>query len=173
MENLISIEIEKTTNELIELISSTNAELFNGIPFEGSWTVAQVGEHLLKSYGLIEALENGPVKQTERLPGKEIDHVRKIFLDFNAKYKSAETLLPTNGPIEREKLLNGLQKRILQIKEVIQTKDLAETCIGIPFKGIGELTRMEWLHVILFHTQRHIHQIKNILTSLEPITNSE
>lgn len=169
----ISVEFEKTSDELIQLIVSTNDEQFNEIPFEGRWSVAQVGDHLLKSYGLIEALSDGPVKQTERLPEKEIELVKKIFLDINAKYKSAETLLPTNETIEKEKLLSGLQKRISQIKEVIQTKDLAETCVGLPFKGIGELTRIEWLHVILYHTQRHIHQMKNILRSLQTIVNKE
>ncbi|MEO6838369.1 MAG: DinB family protein [Ginsengibacter sp.] len=167
MENVIEIKLEKTSNELVQLISSTNEFQFNEIPFEGSWSVSQVGDHLLKSYGLVEVLNDGPVRKTERLPGKEIEQVKKIFLDFDAKYKSAEALLPTNEPIKKEELLSDLQKRISQIKELIQTKDLTETCIGIPFKGIGELTRMEWLHVILFHTQRHIHQIKNIIKSFE------
>ncbi|HUZ61986.1 MAG TPA: SRPBCC domain-containing protein [Hanamia sp.] len=169
----ISVEFGKTSDELIQLIVSTNEDHFNEIPFEGSWSAAQVGDHLLKSYGLVEVLSDGPVKQTERLPEKEIEQVKKIFLDFNAKYKSAETLLPTNESIEKEKLLSGLQKRISQIKEVIQTKDLTETCVGLPFNGIGELTRIEWLHVILFHTQRHIHQMKNILRSLQTIVNKE
>lgn len=173
MKNVIGAEIEKTTDELIKLISSSNEEQFNEIPLEGSWTIAQVAEHLLKSYGLIEALNFGPARHTERLPEKEAEQIKKIFLDFNAKYKSAETLLPSDEPIEKEKLLSDLQKRISQIKEVIQTKDLTETCIGLPFKGIGELTRMEWLHVILFHTQRHIHQIKNISKSLEIIVSGE
>jgi len=173
MKALINIEIEKTTNELIQLIVSTNDYQFNEIPVAGSWSVAQVGVHLLKSYGLVEKLSDGPVKKTERLPGVEIEKVKNIFLNFDAKYQSAEALLPTNERIEKGKLLSDLQKRISQMKEVIQTKDLTETCIGLPFKGIGELTRMEWLHVILFHTQRHIHQIKTILKSLETIVNGE
>src|SRR6185312_11682582 len=97
----ISIGFEETSDELIQLISSTNDEQFNEIPFEGSWTIAQIGEHLLKSYGLIEALNFGPVRYAERSPEKEIETVKKIFLDFDAKYKSAEALLPTNEPIEK------------------------------------------------------------------------
>ena len=162
----VSIEIKRTTNELIRLISATNEEQFNGIPFEGSWCVAQVGDHLLKSYGLVEAL-NRAAEKTERLPDKEIEKVKKVFLDFEAKYKSAENILPTNEPIEKERLLKALQKRIGEIIEVIQTKELTVTCVGLPFKGIGELTRLEWVYVILFHTQRHIHQMKNILKSLQ------
>ncbi len=171
METVISIEIRKTTDELIQLISLTTDKQFNEIPFEGSWTLAQVGSHLLKSYRLAEALETGPVTSTQRSPDKEIEKIKKIFLDFNAKYKSAEALLPTDEPIEKEKILSGLQERISKINEVIQTKDLTETCIGMPFKGIGELTRIEWLGVILFHTQRHIDQMKTILKSLKLISN--
>lgn len=168
MKNAIKTAIKNTTDELIGLISLVNEEQFNKIPFEGSWSIAQVGDHLLKSYGLADVLNYGPVKQAERLPGKEIEQIKKIFLDFNSKYISAETLLPTNEPIEKEKLLNALKKRISQIEEVIQTKDLTETCEGIPFKGIGELTRLEWLYVILYHTQRHIRQAKIIEELLKP-----
>lgn len=169
MKEEIKIAIENTTGQLIELISSANEQQFNEIPFEGSWSVGQVCHHLLKSYGLADVLKSGPAKPTERLPGKEIEQVKKIFLDFNSKYISAETLLPTEERIEKEKLLNSLQKRILQIEEVIETKDLTETCVGIPFKGIGELTRLEWLYVILYHTQRHIRQAK----SIEKLLNSQ
>jgi len=169
MKEEIKTEIENTTGELTGLISSVNEEQFNEIPFEGSWSVAQVCEHLLKSYGLADALKPGPVRQAERLPGKEIELIKKIFLDFNSKYISAETLLPTDEPIEKEKLLKALQKRIAQIEEVIQTKNLTEICVGIPFKGIGELTRLEWLYVILYHTQRHIRQAK----SIEKLLNSQ
>ena len=68
MKNVIGIKFETTTNELIQLISSTNDEQYNEIPFEGSWSFVQVGDHLLKSYGLVEVLKNGPVRKTEKLP---------------------------------------------------------------------------------------------------------
>lgn len=173
MHNEIKSGIEKASNELIELISSANDEQFNEMPSEESWSVAQVGGHLLKSYALVDFLKDGKTMQAERSAGKEIEEIKKIFLDFNAKYISAESLRPADLPIQKEELLKGLQMRILQMQELIQTKDLTEICIGRPFPGIGELSRLEWLYVILYHTQRHIHQIKNILESMNTILNNK
>ncbi|MDP4283894.1 MAG: DinB family protein [Bacteroidota bacterium] len=166
MKAIISIEIEKTANELTQLISSTNEEQFNKIPFEGSWSIAQVGDHLLKSYGAVEIL-NGPVTKTGRSPGEKIEMIKETFLNFDKKYQSDKSILPKNRLVDKEILLSELKNRIAQIQEVIRTKDLSETCAGFALPAFGEFTRLEWLSLILYHTQRHIHQIKNILKPLE------
>jgi hypothetical protein len=163
----VSIEIGKTTDELIQLISSTNEEQFNKIPFDGSWTIAQVGDHLLKSYGAVEIL-NGLVTKTERSPGEKIERIKEIFLDFDKKYQSDKSILPANAFIDKEIVLSELRIRIAQIHDVIRTKDLSGTCASVALPFFGEFTRLEWLSLILYHTQRHIHQMKNILKSLGP-----
>ena len=168
MEADIFYEIEKTTGELIEIISPLSQEELNEIPFQGSWTAAQVGGHLLKSYGVVEIL-NGPLAKTKRRPGEKIEKIKAVFLNFGTKFKSSEMILPSNDVIDKEILLNFLHKRIAQIREVIQTKDLSETCESIAVPGFGVLTRLEWIHLILYHTQRHIHQLKNILKLIETI----
>jgi hypothetical protein len=39
-------------------------------------------------------------------------------------------------------------------------------CMEFDFPGFGHLTRYEWLKFIVFHTQRHIHQLKQIKNAL-------
>ena len=42
-------DVNKTFTELAEIISSFNEDQINLIPFEGSWTAGQVGEHIILS----------------------------------------------------------------------------------------------------------------------------
>jgi uncharacterized damage-inducible protein DinB len=57
-------EFEAATNAYIDLVAALSQEEINIVPFAGSWTAAQVTEHLCKSdNAMIQAL-NGPVEPT-------------------------------------------------------------------------------------------------------------
>jgi hypothetical protein len=170
METQISNELKKTFDELIQLISSASEKELNEVPFEESWTAAQVAEHLLKSYGIIDIL-NAPQTKTERSPFEKVELLRSIFLNFDIKVKSGPSLFPSDDVINKEELLNTLEKRIAEINEIIRTKDLSELCESINAPRFGTMTKLEWLHLILYHTQRHNRQIKNIFQHLKTKNN--
>jgi hypothetical protein len=48
----------------------------------------------------------------------------------------------------------------------VQTLDLTSTCLEFELPGFGKFTRMEWGNFILYHSQRHIHQMKNIMRKI-------
>ncbi|MGN6195008.1 MAG: DinB family protein [Ginsengibacter sp.] len=166
MDIAIFREIEHATDELIDLLSSSNEKELNEIPFEGSWTAAQVAEHLLKSYGIVEILK-APQTKTERLPDEKAELLKSVFLNFSQKVKSAAAILPSDDFIKKEELISALNKKVSEIKEIIQTQDLSEICESIALPMFGALTKLEWLYLILYHIQRHIHQIKNIFQTLK------
>lgn len=160
----------ETSEQLLELISAAGEKELNEIPFPQSWTAAQVGEHLLKSYGIVEILKSSQTK-TERPADEKVEQLKGFFLNFNLKAKTAAAILPSNDFIDKENLISSLKKRIAEIKEVIQTKDLSEICETVTLPVFGALTRAEWLHLIVYHTQRHIHQVNNIFQTLKTKSN--
>lgn len=166
MEKKFFNDLKKTTNELLDLVSSASEKALNEIPFEGSWSAAQIAEHLLKSYGIVELLKN-PQAKTERIADEKVELLKSVFLNFNQKAKSAAAILPSDNFINKENLLRSLKKRIAEIEEVIQTKDLSETCKSVSPPVFETMTKLEWLHLILYHTQRHNRQIKNIFQHLK------
>jgi hypothetical protein len=155
----------KTSDELLQLIFRANEKELNEIPFEKSWTAAQVAEHLLKSYGIVEVLKASQTK-SKRAADEKVAQLKDFFLNFNLKANAAPAILPSENQIDKEKLLDSLKSRIEEIKEVIKTKDLSEVCETVALPVFGSLTKVEWLYLVFFHTQRHIHQIKNILKIL-------
>ncbi len=150
---------DKTTSELIDLISSFSETQINEIPSAGSWTAAQVAEHLTKSnIGIIRSL-----KKEGRLPGRDpdagVEQLKKTFLDFDKKLQSPEFILPTQDIYQKKLVIDNLWISIAQLKELSNEVNLFEM-ISHPI--FGDVTKLELLHFVVYHTQRHIHQLKNI-----------
>lgn len=154
-------KLEPTFKELIEILSSLTEEQLNTIPFKGSWTAAQVGDHLLQSYGVAETM-NGKVARTERPADANVKQIEAIFLDFSTKLQSPEFIIPTNDHINKEKLIKDLSGKAGEILHTVKTQDLTLTCLDFELPGTGTLTRLEWACFVYCHTARHIHQLKKI-----------
>ena len=54
--------------------------------------------------------------------------------------------------------------------EGIRLLDLSATCLDFEMPGIGALTRLEWLWFYVWHTQRHLRQVKNIYAAITLVT---
>ncbi|SFD74956.1 DinB superfamily protein [Chitinophaga sp. CF118] len=155
-------EFESIAAELFEVLSSFTEEDINTIPFEGSWTAGQVGEHIYKSASGISHSLQGEVKQTDRDPGQKIEAIRDVFLNFDLKFTSPEFIRPSELPHDKTLLLRCLKIIMEEIRQQAQTQDLTAICLQSVLPGFGDLTRLELNYFIIFHTQRHIHQLKKI-----------
>ncbi len=156
---------DSATKILVQQLSSLNDEQLNAVPFEGSWTAGQLGNHLYKSYNVMDVL-NGNVEETDRNPVAKLAEIEKTFKDFTIKMKSPEMVLPTTEHIDKERLLSSLKERIEPQREAIKTMDLSKTCLDAEIPGGGPFTRQEWLGFNTIHTERHNHQLKNIIDAL-------
>ncbi len=167
MQNEISEEFKKTSTKLIQHLSSLTDEQFNKVPFEGSWTAAQIGEHLHKSYNVADLLY-GPVKTTERDPAQKVKSIKEALLNFNTKMISPDFIQPENKEYDKNIMVNALKESIYKITNAADTLKPEETCTGFALPGLGEMKRMEWFYFIIYHTQRHVYQLENILQKLNP-----
>ena len=159
-ENLSS-SLDTTTSELIRLISSFSETQINEIPSAGSWTAAQVAEHITKSnIGIIKSLKKEG-RSADRAPDAGITGLRKTFLDFDTKLRSPEFILPGQDIYQKKLVIDNLQISIAELKELSGHVNLFEM-ISHPI--FGEITKLELLHFVVYHTQRHIHQLQNIFT---------
>jgi hypothetical protein len=156
-------EFETVTNAYINLVTTLNQDEINTVPFTGSWTAAQVTEHLCKSdSAMIQAL-NGPVQPTNRPPDAGVNKIRSIFLDFSTKLPAPDFIIPEPGTHDKDSLIGAFKSGREQIGKAIQTLDLSATC-HMPI--FGKPTRLELIAFIIFHTQRHTNQVKNISDKL-------
>jgi hypothetical protein len=155
-------ELEQTTRDLLQAIAAFDQQTLNIVPFEGSWTAGQVSEHLLKAESGIPEVLTGPVMSATRPIDQMVPMIESVFLDFTTKMKTPEFILPSDGPHDRQVLLNGFEFVRITMQKLASTQDLTQVCTSFPFPQMGELTRWEWLNFALCHSKRHTRQLKNI-----------
>ncbi len=159
-------ELEEALGETISLLSSAEEAQLNAVPFEGSWTAAQTGIHLLKSGMGIDKLFIAPAPVTERAPDENAEELKSIFLDFSKKFDSPEFIMPEDKQYNKEEvlyLLKELKPSIIEALNNTDLKEVPELPDWNPFKGH---TKLELAYFMTYHTQRHNHQIKNILKTV-------
>jgi hypothetical protein len=153
-------EYTSTYRELLHLLSAFSQEQLNTVPFEGSWTAAQVGQHLLK--GTIADAVDGPGVPTHRAPDEKEAIIEGIFLDFTTKLQSPDFVFPEAKEYDKQRLLHAMEATVSRTEKAIQTQDLSMTYAEFDFPQIGPLTRLEWVCFGVAHAKRHIRQLKNI-----------
>lgn len=162
----ISAELLTVKEDLLKIVSDFKQEQFNKVPFKDSWTAGQVTEHVYKSVNGVPALLNNEALPTQRDPEQHVGQLHTMFLDFNTKMKSPEFILPSDEPKDKDELTRLLDENFTGIIEAAKTQDPTQTIQGFEFPGSGPVTRIELLNFISVHTQRHIHQLKNICAAV-------
>lgn len=156
--------IDAASAEFFKIASSVDERIMNIVPFEDSWTIAQLATHVKKSNRAIaQGLQmNGT--SCERDADERTEELKEIFLNFRAKYQSPDFIIPEKKEYKKELVIEQLKNSIEQLKELRSKTNLAEI-INLPV--FGEITKLEILFFVLYHTQRHLHQLKNILSILQ------
>lgn len=157
-------EFADTYKAFLNAAKSFDEEEINQVPFENSWTAAQVLIHVTKSnYGIAKAMKLEGTK-VDRDTDSRVDELRKTFLDYTVKFKSPEFIIPPDGAQDRNKIIEDFERSVEQIKEAGKTANLTEAIKHVAF---GEITKLELLHFVLFHMQRHTRQLRNILSHIK------
>ncbi|NQX39767.1 DinB superfamily protein [Pedobacter steynii] len=163
----IAKEMEETMTALSALLSSFSQEEINRVPFEGSWTAGQVARHLmLSNSGFLEILF-GPDKEADRPVDQKVEQVKADFLNFTTKMQSPDFVLPKAMIYDKTALLDALEDIKAKFAVVINTLDLSKICMAFELPGYGYFTRWEAIYFVIYHNQRHSHQLGNIFQKLK------
>ena len=160
--------LDVASSEFLELISSADASIINRIPFKDSWTAAQLVVHVTKSNLHIAKSLRLKGKIIERDPAERAPELEEIFLNFSVKLKSPEFILPIDTWYPKEEVVRDFMQSTKQLKEERNHVNLSE---AISHSAFGKITKLELLYFVRYHTERHLHQLKNILTHLSHLEN--
>jgi len=149
---------------LLHLVNSFSEKGFNTIPFEDSWTAAQVIDHITKSNKSITQALSLEGKPADRNADKRTPELAKIFLDFKTKLKSPDFILPTRDNYQKASSIAALGSSITQLIKAAWNTSLDD---AIEHQAFGKITKLELLYFVLYHTQRHTHQLQHIYEIVE------
>ena len=156
--------INMVAMQMAGFVMSLNEEQINTVPYKDSWTAAQLIQHIIKSItGMAEAIGKS-TKPANREITKRIIELKQTFLDVTLTMQSPEGIVPEQKNYIKNDLIKELQNCLKQLKEVTSKADVSELAEGLP---LGSITKLEILHFILYHTQRHLYQMKKIADALK------
>jgi hypothetical protein len=168
MNNDIVADCLRAMNELEKAFLMVDPAKINTIPFEGSWTAAQVADHILKSVeGLGEMVARGRTVPTDRDPAQQVQGIRDMFLDFETKMKSPDFVLPTEEPLDQTSLLKRMEQVRARLALDIIKLDLTLSCTDFALPGSGIMTRLEWMNFFEVHATRHTRQMQKVAKALK------
>jgi hypothetical protein len=156
--------IDETVSQLVSLLASLNENEINQIPYEGSWTAGQVVRHITKSTDGMAKAMLADAKPADRDSTANVPHLKKIFLDFLNKLKSPDFILPEEEMYTPQKSIAELNQSFERLKENVPKANLNDLVEGLPF---GPTTKLELVHFVLFHTERHLHQLRKVCAAVK------
>ncbi len=161
--NKILSETSVAISELSNLMTAVEKDKVNTIPYEGSWTAPQLLRHVSKSVRRMAKALQMEAKPAKRNPEERIEGLKNVFLDFSKKLKQPDFLIPEEQFYEKQTAIDELNKSFSEYKGKAMNANLDELVEGLP---LGPITKLEITYFVLFHTQRHLHQMKKICEAL-------
>ena len=155
-------EVNDTMEKAVAIFSGIAEGKINQVPFEKSWTAAQVMKHLVMSNGGFEEIMRGSVTDSGRDQAQNVALIQSIFLDFTTKMKSPGFIVPPDELYDKTALLTAFVDIKNKLVNNIDTQDLSKLCTAFKLPQLGFLTRLEAIHFVVCHTKRHTHQLQQI-----------
>lgn len=162
-ENVIDL-INNKAKQITDAFKTADNDDINSAPFTGSWTPAQVMNHLTKSNLSIAKAMSFEGSEAHRGADKRVPELRQMFLDYSVKYKSSEFIKPEEGLYDKQLCINAFKHAIETLNESAAAANVTD---AISHPAFGEITKLELLHFTVFHLQRHLRQLNIMLLALQ------
>ena len=102
-------------------------------------------------------------KAAERDPAERVQQLKDIFLNYATKFNSPDFIVPDNRVYDKQETINDLTRSFSKFKDSTENANLKSLVEGLPF---GPVTKWEILHFVLYHSTRHLDQLKRIVADL-------
>lgn len=158
--------LDESTNSTLNLVRSISAQqLAYQVP--GKWNILQTLEHICMTEKLVHGLLKRPSQiaaETTELVGD--DKLKRLLVDLRARKLEAPGMLLPKGQLTS---ISGFEFVFVStrklLKENLLSGDIVIDNRVHKHPVIGEMTISDWLNFTLQHTQRHLEQLKDILSS--------
>jgi DinB superfamily len=156
--------IHEPISGMLDLMSQLDNKKVNTVPYKNSWTAGMLFRHVSKSLNAMSKAMRMDGRPAGRDEAEKIPELKKTFLDFSSKMKSPEFIVPEEGLYEKQAICDELNNSFEHLKQSTAHAELPDLVEGLP---LGAITKLEILHFVLYHTQRHLNQMKKICEALK------
>ena len=153
-------DLDASTRILIKELSDFSDHLFFQRPADGSWSAGEIAEHVL----LLETKANEGM-HTARAGNRPFDlkiiPMRDGLKEDEKKYTAPSMVIPKGESKNKEALLDALVQQREVLKNMIRQMDLS-LITEFRHPVIGSMSRLEWVYFHIYHTERHVRQLRSL-----------
>ncbi|KAA2240161.1 DinB family protein [Chitinophaga agrisoli] len=161
-------DLDNNSRLFLDILDTIPADKLQQKNARTEWSIMECAEHLLITEQQVAKTLQHPSRPVEgREPDSKIAQIDKSFLEFDKR------LLYVPDPDTMEgafKDVAGFSQAFRHnrnlIKAALAQAPLDEECRGAEHPLFGHMTRLEWAHYVISHTERHLQQINRIEASL-------
>lgn len=170
---MIDIHILKADSQaniqyLRDSLDTVNKELYKTHHEEGKWSIQQILEHLSVTERGVLMMGNGQTTETNRDPNMIIHQIRDFLGDQSDKRTAPAPVRPPGEDKSMIKFLDLILETRHAFIEQGESKGWHQILDQFSHPISGAMTRLEWLYFHIYHTERHLHQIKLIMQNPKP-----
>jgi DinB superfamily len=163
---------------LQEKIQANTIELFNSFnnldqtslelkPGENVWSILEILEHVfLIDKAVLKALTApAPIEETDKTPNELFGEqkIHKLLVERrNFKVPAPDFSNPSGRFTTIEDAKQNINSIIDRIVNHINSNTITEETHTIKHLVLGEMTKIDWVHFLISHTNRHILQIEEV-----------
>ncbi len=159
-------ELLENTVYLVATLSNVREADIDRKPSSLAWSPAEIAEHLVILEALAIRILQGRTKPVEDCgcdhdsdPAKKVEEIKSAFGDLEKKFTAAGPVAPLGMYKDKDILISKVRTNRQDLAEIVKTQDLTAVCVDFQHGIFGELTRLEWIYFIIYHTERHLRQI--------------
>ena len=163
----IAQKLKDNTNAFISIIENFPDQFFNSKPSQGVWSAAEITEHMIRSEFGLSRLFNGETKKQDDYDGILMERaIKEKLLNMENKVQAPSIIQPTAGEKSKSELITKFSAIRKELLNNIETMDNEVICLKYPHPLFGYLSRKDWAYSSIYHCQRHIMQVNDILTQI-------
>lgn len=144
-------------------VADTDREFLHFTPDESIWSLHLILGHIFKVEKGVKSIlmNNGGVEiETEALYSEEQIHL--ISMDRRVKYKAPIATIPTRTDHSLDESLKAIKDLRSEIYHAIEMNQIVWNTSGPPHPLFGKMSKMDWLHFLISHFDRHMLQIEEL-----------
>lgn len=162
----LSEKTKTVISNLIDLINSCSEEELHFKSTTDSWNILECAEHIyLVNTGVYRILQTPPLASSENTSSElhsegKMNHILVTKRDI--KRNAPQFVIPKGIFKTREEVKQAIDKDTNGIITILETTDISKETQTFAHPSIGEMTKTDWMHFLIAHTQRHLFQIQEI-----------
>jgi uncharacterized damage-inducible protein DinB len=168
MQQVFLSQTEASAQKLLAAIENITENQAHIKPSETSWSVLECLEHIyIVEAWIVKTLKTEAEKENAEGVETVINRgkVSKILQNREFKVDAPEFSVPTGFFKSLEDAKISFLKKRSQLSEIINTMNLNDGVI-VKHPKLGDMTKADWVHFMIEHTDRHINQIIEIKSNV-------